>query len=49
MEFFITLFKFILSTVTDLALIPSILAMAEYKRHFELFIGISQVKIIIIL
>eukprot|EP00730_Choanoeca_flexa_P012511 TRINITY_DN4344_c0_g1_i2.p1 TRINITY_DN4344_c0_g1~~TRINITY_DN4344_c0_g1_i2.p1 ORF type:complete len:223 (+),score=20.01 TRINITY_DN4344_c0_g1_i2:121-789(+) len=34
--------KFLLETITDLALIPSLIVVAERGRHFEFFIGLFQ-------
>ena len=35
--------KFLLGAVTDFALVPSLYQVAKRKRHFEMFIGVSQV------
>jgi len=35
--------KILLGAVTDLALIPALFQVARLRRHFELFIGVSQI------
>lgn len=33
---------FVFTACTDLALVPALLVMARYRRHFEMFVGILQ-------
>lgn len=36
-------FRFVLGAVTDLALIPALFQVKRLRRHFELFVGVSQI------
>ena len=35
--------RFVLGAITDFALVPSLYQIAKRRRHFEMFIGVTQV------